>query len=371
MRDPRLNVLASGLVNYSCGVKPGDNVLIENTGIQSELVCALVEAVYDAGGRPFVELKDPAIQRALSMRMGEPAMRETCNIESYRMKKMDAYIGVRASDNLFEMSDVATEVLEKQSALIWLPVHGEIRVPKTRWVVIRYPNASMAQQAGLSTSAFEDFYFDVCTMDYAKMSRAMDALVKRMSHTNMVRIVGPGTDISFSIKGQPVIKCDGKANIPDGEVFTAPIKDSVNGQLSYNSPSLHDGFRFENIVFTFENGKIVDAKSNDTARINAVLDIDPGARYIGEFAIGVNPYINQPMLDTLFDEKIAGSFHFTPGACYDECNNSNKSALHWDLVNIQTAACGGGEMYFDDKLVRKDGLFVEPALACLNPEQLK
>lgn len=223
----------------------------------------------------------------------------------------------------------------------------------------------------MSTDEFEDFYFKVCNLDYSKMDKAMDNLVSLMNKTDKVKIIGEGTNLEFSIKNIPAIKCAGIMNIPDGEVFTAPVRDSVNGVLSYNTPSLYsDGFTYENIKLEFKNGKIVNASSNDNERINKIFDTDEGARYIGEFAIGVNPYITKPMKDTLFDEKIMGSFHFTPGACYDEAPNGNKSTIHWDLVCIQTKEYGGGEMYFDDVLIRKDGVFVIDELKCLNPENL-
>ena len=218
----------------------------------------------------------------------------------------------------------------------------------------------MAQLAESSQEKFEKFYYDVCCLNYAKMSKAMTPLVRLMKKTNMVRIVAPGTDLSFSIKGIGVVKCDGQRNIPDGEVYTAPVRDSVNGFITYNTPSLYEGFTFENIRFEFRNGKIVDATCNGLdKKLNQILDSDKGARYVGEFAIGVNPFILHPMKDTLFDEKIAGSFHFTPGQCYDEAPNGNKSTIHWDLVQIQRKDYGGGEIYFDDKLIRKNGIFVD------------
>ena len=203
------------------------------------------------------------------------------------------------------------------------------------------------------------------------MSRAMDALVTRLEAADQVHILGNGTDLTFSIKGMPAIKCDGRINIPDGEVFTAPVRDSVNGVIAYNTPSQHMGTQFDHIRLTFRDGQIVQAEGSDPARLNAIFDTDAGARYVGEFAIGVNPYVTEPMLDTLFDEKIAGSFHFTPGSCYDECNNGNKSDLHWDLVCIQRPEYGGGEIWLDGELIRKDGLFVPADLHCLNPEALR
>ena len=192
-----------------------------------------------------------------------------------------------------------------------------------------------------------------------------------MEKTDKVRLVAPGTDLRFSIKGLPAIKCAGTCNIPDGEVYTAPVKDSVNGVISYNAPSMQQGLKYENVRLEFKNGKIVSATSNYPEQINKIFDTDDGARYVGEFAIGVNPYVNVPMGDILFDEKIAGSIHFTPGCCYDECDNGNHSSIHWDLVLIMTEKYGGGEIYFDDVLIRKNGLFVLPELECLNPENLK
>ncbi|HIS00722.1 MAG TPA: aminopeptidase [Candidatus Excrementavichristensenella intestinipullorum] len=370
MRDPRITTLARNLVNHSCKVRPGDRVLIENTGLETGLVTALVEQVYQAGGMPFVWLKDPAVNRALQMGLTQEMCDLMAENEGAMMRQMQAYIGVRSGGNSSELSDVPADKQAMMTKHVWQKVHGRIRVPQTRWVVLRYPSPAMAQQAGMSTEAFEDYYFNVCCLDYQKMDRAMDALVKRMEAADQVRITGPGTDLTFSIKGIPTVKCAGELNIPDGEVYTAPVRESVNGVIQYNTPSLSGGFTYENIRLTFEQGKIVDAICNDTRRINQVLDTDPGARYVGEFAIGVNPYITKPMKDTLFDEKIAGSFHFTPGACYDDCPNGNHSAVHWDLVCIQTPEYGGGKMYFDGELIRENGLFVPQDLHCLNPENL-
>jgi len=245
------------------------------------------------------------------------------------------------------------------------------RVDHTKWVVLRYPTESMSQQAGMSTEAFEDFYFDVCTLDYSKMDKAMTPLVELMNKTDRVRIVAKDTDLTFSIKGIPAIKCSGLRNIPDGEVYTAPVKDSVNGYITYNVPSVEEGIKFENVRLEFKDGKIVKATANDTVAVNKIFDTDEGARYVGEFALGVNPYITKAMGDILFDEKISGSIHFTPGQSYEDAPNGNKSAIHWDLVQVQTTEYGGGEIYFDDVLIRKDGMFVLDELKCLNPENLK
>lgn len=371
MKDLRMDKLAYQLINYSCELKPGERVLIENTGIETPLVNALVREAYAAGAEPVVWLRDPSVQRQLLLHGTKEKWQEEARIDAERMRSVQAYIGLRSGSNSYELSDVPAEKLGLYATYYSKPVHSEIRVPKTRWVVLRYPSPSMAQLAETSVEAFEDHYYDVCTLDYGKMSAAMDKLVERMQRTDKVRIVGPGTDLHFSIKGMPAIKCDGKANIPDGEVYTAPLRESVNGVITYNAPSLYQGTVFEHMQLTFENGRIIKAESSNTERCNQIFDTDAGARYVGEFAIGVNPYITRAIKDTLFDEKIAGSFHFTPGAAYDDCFNGNRSAVHWDLVCIQTPEYGGGEMYFDDELIRKDGLFVTEELKALNPENLK
>jgi aminopeptidase len=371
MLDPRIKELANNLINYSVELKEGEKILIEVFGAENPLARQLVKEAYAVGALPFIEVNDELLNRELLMKASVEQLEAQARYHKLRMEEMDAYIAIRSAENITQNSDVPSENMQLYMEKFIKPVHGEIRVPNTKWCVLRYPNHSMAQSASMSTEAFEDFYFDVCTLDYAKMSEAMDNLVELMDQTDKVRIVGEGTDLTFSIKDIPVIKCDGKLNIPDGEVFTAPVRDSVNGVLTYNAPAVYQGFTYENIKLEFKDGKIVKATANNTEKINKVLDTDEGARYIGEFAIGVNPYIETPMKDTLFDEKIRGSFHFTPGKCYDEASNGNSSSIHWDLVCIQRAEYGGGEIYFDDRLIRKDGLFVIPELKCLNPDNLK
>ena len=350
--------------------KPGEKVLIEYRGEDAKpLVQQLIREAYLLSAKPFIIQRDDSILREILLGADEEQLKLQYDLELAQMQQMDAYIGIRGGENIAELSDVP----QQQMALydrITLPVQDE-RVNHTKWVVLRYPNASMAQLAGKSKAAFEDFYFDVCTMDYSRMSQAMDALVDLMNRTDKVRLTGPGTDLTFSIKGIPAIKCAGEMNIPDGEVYTAPVKDSVNGVITYNTASSEQGFVYENIRFTVENGKITEASANDTVRINEYLDSDAGARFFGEFAIGVNPFILEPMRDTLFDEKICGSFHLTPGQAYDDADNGNRSSVHWDLVCIQRSEYGGGEIWFDDVLIRKDGLFVIDELLALNPENLK
>ncbi len=369
--DPRIRTLARNLIRYSTRLQRGEKVLIDVYGLETPMVRALVEEAYAVGGMPFVSIKDHQVLRALLIGATSEQLSMMARYESDRMKEMDAYIAIRGGANASELSDVPPEQMKLYQEKWNHPVHSEIRVNQTKWVVLRWPTPSMSQLAAMSTEAFEDFYFDVCTLDYARMDRNMDALKARMERTDKVRIVGPGTDLSFSIKGISAVKCSGLRNIPDGECYTAPVRDSVNGVLSYNVPSVYQGYTFENVRFEFRDGKIVNATANDTERINHLLDTDEGARYIGEFSFGFNPYILKPMKDTLFDEKIAGSFHFTPGQAYKQADNGNRSAVHWDLVCIQRPEYGGGEIYLDGELVRKDGRFVTDDLQGLNSEALK
>ena len=369
--DERIVKLARGLVNHSMKVKENDKVYIHYVGQDTEpLARQLVKEVYAAKGIPFVHYTEPRLQREMLMHATREQLELMARIDSMEMDEMDCYVGIRGADNAAELSDVPADKMSLYDTCYNIPVHHERRVAYTRWVVLRYPNSAMAQLSNMSREAFEDFYYDVCTMDYEKMGKAMEHLVDYMNRTDKVRLVGPGTDLTFSIKDIPAIACAGEANIPDGEVYTAPVRESVNGVITYNTPSPMNGFTYENVCLKFENGKIVEATANDTEKINKIFDTDEGARYVGEFAIGVNPYILKPMKDILFDEKICGSIHFTPGCCYDDAYNGNNSAIHWDLVMIQRPEYGGGEMYFDDVLVRKDGRFVVPELECLNPEML-
>ncbi|MBR5473882.1 MAG: aminopeptidase [Lachnospiraceae bacterium] len=369
--DERIKTLAYNLVHYSCEVKPGDKVMVEYIGGDTQdLARQIVKEVYKVGAHPFPVATDPRMRRELLLGCNEEQLKVMAKHDADLMSQMDCYMGIRGGDNIMENADVPVEKMTLYQTLYSNPVHMEIRVPKTRWVVLRYPSPAMAQSAGTSLEAFEDFYFNVCNLDYSKMGKAMKALIDLMDRTDKVHILGEGTDLTFSIKDIPSIACDGKMNIPDGEVYTAPVKESIEGTLTYNTPSVYQGVTYENICLKFENGKIVEATANHTDKINQIFDTDEGARYVGEFAIGVNPYVTKPMKDTLFDEKIMGSFHFTPGCCYDEAPNGNKSAIHWDLVCIQTPEYGGGEIWFDDVLIRKDGRFMVPSLYPLNPENL-
>jgi aminopeptidase len=364
MHDERFDKLAKLLLEYSIRLKRNETVLIEAFDIPDEMTVALVRAVQNAGGVPFAQIYHARVNRALALQASDRQLNVMASHELTRMKKMDAYIAVRGSHNITELADVPPDKMQLIGKKM-RPVQDQ-RVKRTKWVVLRWPTPSMAQLAGMSTEAFEDFYFDVCTLNYRKLQPGMKALKRLMEKTNRVEIKAPGTDLTLSIKGIPAVICGGDRNIPDGEVFTAPIKDSVEGQVTFNAPSIYQGTAFDGVRLKFKRGKIIDASSNETKKLNKILDSDAGARYIGEFSLGFNPRVFQPMRDILFDEKIAGSFHFTPGQAYEEADNGNRSQVHWDLVSIQRPDYGGGEIHFDGKLIRKNGEFLPKQLRSLN-----
>jgi aminopeptidase len=366
--DPRLTQLAEGLTGFSTALKKGERVLIDAFDVPDAMVVELVKAARRRGALPYVQIHRARITRELALNAEEAQYVALSEIELARMRQMSAYIALRGSDNIFESADVPSARVQLISRVM-KPVIDH-RVNKTKWVVLRWPTPAMAQQAGMSTEAFEDFYFRVCTLDYARMKPGMKALKELMARTDRVHVTGPGTDLRFSIKGIGAKECGGQYNIPDGEVFSCPVKESVEGVVQYNAPTVYLGSSFDNIRLVFKQGRVVEATSNNTLKLNQILDSDAGARYIGEFAIGFNPHILEPMRDILFDEKIAGSFHFTPGQAYEDCGNGNKSQVHWDMVCIQRPEYGGGEIRFDGKLIRKDGLFVPKALHKLNPDYL-
>lgn len=373
MRDVRMTELAKLLIEHSTAMQTGEHLLIEAFDAPDAMVIELINACRARGAHPHVVVRSSRILRSLIEGGADAQFEAMGRADLERMKGMDAYIGLRGGFNVNEMSGIPEDRLKAWGSLYGKPVHMQQRVNHTRWCVLRWPTPSMAQLAGTSTEAFEDFYFDVCTLDYKAMAGAAAALQARMVATSDVHIKGPGdTDLRFSIKDIPAIPCTGSHNIPDGEVFTAPVRDSINGVIHYNTPSVYQGTTFRNVRLVFKNGRIVEHDAEVGAdQLAAVFDTDDGSRYVGEFAIGFNPYVLEPMMDILFDEKIAGSLHFTPGQAYEDADNGNRSDIHWDLVLIQRADYGGGEIIFDGETIRRDGEFIVDDLLALNADQLK
>ena len=371
MSDPRWDELAEILINHSTRLAAGETVLIECFDLDdSTLPRLLVQKAARKGAFPLVETKDTRILRELIRNGTEQQMRLLGECELFRMERVHAYIALRGARNINEMADVPGDRMNLYNTFFQKPVHYECRIKKTRWCVLRLPNPSMAQQAGMSTEAFENFYFDVCNLDYPRLAKALRPLVERMNAAREVHITGPETDLRFSIDGIPVVPCAGEMNIPDGEVFTAPVRDSVEGHVRFNTPTIYQGSSFDGVRLDFAKGKIsaADCTGGDPKKLRRILDTDDGAAYIGEWSIGCNPRVLNPMRDILFDEKIAGSFHLTPGNAYDEADNGNRSKIHWDLVQIQRADFGGGTIAFDGVPIRIDGRFVDEELQVLDPE---
>lgn len=371
MPDPRWETLADILINHSTRLAAGETLLIECFDLDdSTLPRLLIRKAARKGAFPLVEIKETKVLRELVRNASEGQMRAWGDHELNRMQKVDAYIALRGSRNINEMADVPGDKMNLYNTHYLKPVHFECRIKNTRWCVLRLPGSGMAQQAGMSTEAFEDFYFDVCNLDYARLSKALKPLVTLMEAARSVHITGPETDLRFSIEGIPVVPCAGDMNIPDGEVFTAPVRDSVQGHVRFNTPTVYQGSSFDGVRLEFEDGRITsaDCAGGDVKKLCRILESDEGASYIGEFSIGCNPRVLHPMRDILFDEKIAGSFHFTPGNAYDEADNGNRSKIHWDLVQIQRPEYGGGTISFDGVPIRVDGRFIPEELRALDPE---
>lgn len=368
MNDPRYDQLAQHLVEYSVCLKSGERVLIDAFDAPDEAVIACIRAVRAKDSIPFVQLHHAKIVRELALSASRSQLEVCQAVELVRMKHMQAYIALRGGYNMTELADVPEANMALTSGIM-RPVL-DYRVDKTKWVILRCPTTSFAQQAQMSTEAFEDFYFRVCTFDYSRMLPSMKILRNLMERTDEVKLVGPDTELRFSIKGIGAVICGGERNIPDGEVFSCPVKRSVEGYVRFNVPTIYQGIPFDNVRLEFKAGHIVSATaSSNTEKLNKILDSDAGARYIGEFSLGFNPNILHPIRDILFDEKIAGSFHFTPGQAYSIGGNGNKSRIHWDMVCIQRPEYGGGEVWFDEKLIRKNGSFVSKTLQGLNANQ--
>lgn len=370
MVDSRCTKLFELLTTHSTRLSAEDRVLLHTFDLPESVIAELVRVAQGTGAQVVTRIEQNLVKRQMMLGMTEANAATIAEIERHEMEQVTAYIAIRGGHNYAEMSEVPSDVNAMWQKVYATPVIFECRIPNTKWVVLRWPTASMAQQANMSTPAFEDFYFDVCTVDYGRMEEACKPLKDLMDATDIVEIKGPGTDLKFSIKDIGAVPCTGQANIPDGECFSCPTPDSMNGTVQYNTVSLYQSAEFKDIFFRVKDGVIVEATAgSQTEKLNKILDTDPGARRFGEWSLGFNPRVLHPMKDTLFDEKIAGSFHLTPGNAYPPPGgNGNKSAIHWDIVCIQRPEYGGGEIWFDGVLVRKDGLFVLPPLMALNPK---
>ena len=364
--DKRLEKLSNTIVNYSIKVKENDRGLIQYENSECKpLVKCLIKDIYKNKGLPSVKLVDNELYALIKEKANSKVMDEIVKMKKYEVDNFDCFIRICYTENEYEDKNVDTAIRNELGAKSRSV--DDVRINERRWVLLNYPSLVDAYKAKMKYDDFYNFSLNVMNVDYESLNEKIKPLKNLMEKTDKVRILGPNTDITFSIKGMKAIPCCGTANIPDGELYTAPVKDSVNGVITYNTPSPYRGNIFNNIRLEFKDGKIINATSLENQKeLEEIFDTDEGARYVGEFSLGFNPMITNPMGDILYDEKIMGSLHFTPGCCYDDCNNGNKSSIHWDLVLIQTEEFGGGEIYFDDVLIRKDGKFVLSELDDLN-----
>ncbi len=356
-----LDKLVDTIVNYSLEVKSDDKVLITSYLEAKEFILKLVDKIISVGGIPVVKLKDSEIdslimEKSLSNRVN---LVKTLSMEE--AINYDCFINIRCMNNDYESKDTNKKLLKEIGDATL--ESDDIRINTKRWVLLNYPTALDAYKNKTSYRKYYDYALKAMTFDYAKMLKDMEPLKKLMEQTDKVHIVDKNTDLTFSIKDIPVIPCAGKSNIPDGEIYTAPIKDSVEGYITYNTPCPYQGNVYTGVRLEFSNGKIVNCTCNeDVLSLKEIFDTDLGARYIGEFSIGLNPMIRTPMGDILYDEKIIGSIHFTPGRAYKDAFNGNISSIHWDMVLLNP------DIYFDDVLIRKNGKFVIDSLKHLNYE---
>lgn len=362
----KIEQLSKIIVDYSINVRQNERVLITYESEKcSEFVKILIRDIVNRGGLPFVKYVDEEINCLLSEVTNDQRIECLVSQKRFDVDNYDSFIRIIYNNNDYEDKNVNPEVLRKLGNAT--EEIDKIRINERKWVLLNYPSNLDAYKAKMTSRDFYKYALDVMTVDYRKMGEIIQPLKELMEKTDKVRLVGPDTDISFSIKNIPAIPCCGEMNIPDGEIYTAPVKDSVNGTITYNTPCPYRGHVFNNVSLTFKDGKIIKATCNeDNEKLNEIFDTDSGARFIGEFSLGLNPLILNPMGDILYDEKIIGSIHFTPGRCYEDAFNGNISSIHWDMVLVQRKEYGGGEIYFDDKLIRKDGIFVLPELEALN-----
>ncbi len=357
--------LARKILNFSCELKEDQNVMLQLIGLNGiGLMRALVETAREMNAHPFIQINDTDIQRLLVEKGDRDFWKKQAQADQLPlMKQMDAFVGIRASQNIYEQSEAGKEANDAYSEEFLKPVHFKERVNNTNWVVLRYPSPAFAMNAKMPTEKFKEFYYKACLLDYSQLAEAMKPLEERLRNTDMIRLKGEGTDIEFSVKDQNWIPCFGKRNIPDGELFSSPILSSVDGHITY-AASVYQGKPFDFVKLEVRDGVVIDFDSSNNEQLEEILDTDAGARQFGEFSFGLNPIIEKPMYDILFDEKIYGSNHLTLGNDYEIAPNGNESNIHWDLV------CIGADVYLDGEKIREGRKFITDDLQGLNPENL-
>lgn len=353
MVDPRLKKQAEILVDYSLKFKKGENVAILAEFQARPLVLELYKLLIKRGaGEVKVHFSDYEFTEAYFKNASKKQIDHFPQLEYDEMKKMDCYIRIGSPSNTRGLTGVdASKIMARQKVV--RPILN-YRIDKTRWLVTKYPTNAQAQEAGMSLSEYSDFVLSaIVDVDWPKLHKQQEKLKRLVDKTEKVRLVGEKTDLSMSIKGRTAINSSGTYNMPSGEVFTSSVEDSAEGVITYTYPALYMGREFHDVRLEFKKGKVVRATSDKGEKdLNKILDTDMGARFIGELGLGNNYKIQKFTKDILYDEKIGGSIHIALGRGYKDTLSKNESAIHWDMIKDLRK---GGEIYFDDKLVQKNG----------------
>jgi len=355
MLDERWERLAEILVRYSTRVQPGERVLINMMETETE---PLVEAVYReavrAGGLPEVYYSSDFLKRALMTDGTDEQVDWVPELESQGMTWADCYIGLRGARNPHEFGDIATGRLAAHRAA--MGTVSRLRNEHTRWVLVKVPNEHFAQQAGMSLEETMRFFFDASLRDWEEERRRYRELAAVFESAEQVHIVGTDTNLTFSTSGRRYLAGDGEFNMPDGEIFTAPVDDSANGEVWFEVPAVYANRKIPGIRLRFEAGRVVEASADENAEfLEQILAMDEGARRLGEFGVGLNWGIERWTYEVLFDEKIGGTIHLALGRSYTDTGGVNESAIHWDLV---CDLRDGGRLTADGKLIVADGRLV-------------
>ncbi len=365
MHDPRIEKLADVLVNYSVAVRPGDKVLIRGEIAAEPLLKAVYAKVLQAGGHPMVVAALPGMDELFFEYAKEDQLTHVPTPIKLIMETYDVSIGIRAETNTKALSQVdpAKIVMQRQAQRdLFMTYMRRSAAKELRWVGTLFPTHAYAQDAEMGLKDYADFVFGACLPDlddpvgyWKRFSAWQQQIVDWLKGKEQVHLIGPGTELRLSIAGRSFINCDGGNNMPDGEVFTGPVEDSVEGHVTFSYPAIHQGREVSGIQLWFEKGKVVAAKANKNEEfLLKTLDTDEGARFVGEFAIGTNKGIDRFTGQILFDEKINGSFHMALGAGYPESGSKNVSAIHWDMI---CDLRDGGEIWVDGELLYRNGEF--------------
>lgn len=361
MHDPRLDKLARVLVDYSLAAGDGDNVVVSGGVTAAPLIKRVYARLLQVGAVPFTQVGLPGMQELFFENAQGHHYDETPKLTRAVYDEADGFISIMAPTNTRALASVAPEsqqALGKRDRSLMDSV-----ISRDRWILTLFPTEALAQESDMDLTAYEDFAFSAMGLDegdpvafWQNKSREQEKLKERLEEAREIRLVGPETDLTLSVEGRTFINSAGRHNMPCGEVFTGPVEDSANGQVYFGVPATAGGRDVSGVRFTFEDGKVVGASAEKGQEyLDAMLDADAGARFLGEIGIGTNYYIPRSTKSILFDEKLGGTVHLAVGRSYETTGGKNESSVHWDLI---TDLREGGELYADGELIQKDGEFI-------------